>query len=677
MATTQAVMEGGTEYVFPSSELYLKHIIFRGMDKENVYDSILRSERLVDGLSALAIPLEVHDTSTLEKRKKICALYKSMRDKANQTRQYHQTSLKQRLKQFASTIHKLAETPSSFIAMEEQVISSELAKIDTQIVEEISHLAVLLSHKLQLAQKRLLHGSNHCETLRKSLEISKRVMTFGSYLSFETHGRINVRQISRTPAQFARCKKAVIANIKPGVFSGTPYDGIDVVEAFKIENSVLLGDFDKQKKSLRGKSILKGLFSIIDEKQVLNLILYGVDKRFELSEVSQVPKTLKAKIYSDPGKKLAEMLEESNMGFGLPLYMSNYSVSEELKEILKSEDPPKLLVMALCRVIVPQEKSEGGEVFYSKLKDAYEIHNRRLVYPEYILLCKICGGTVQRKSRVGVMSSMDIIHEEIGKISQEEEDIKMNIKNFYEQFWGNINSQIQKQVHPKVIEECESVVEELKEVVEEKKRWIQSISAGSSELKLLLNQFVIILSNGDQGTILERIKLRILLRKLISNHFSINIKSVKYEFTANNQESTPISIQNEFIIIARPYNICKCSLQINFLQFSASLAISFSLLAILSSKSTLCSKSSLYFGITCKCTCRTDCPACSPSCIAYAIPFALWCVFSAFPSLLAVFHNSRISSTLSSWYLATDRKGHTNTCPGTTGLCCSFLLPVT
>ena len=43
--------------------------------------------------------------------------------------------------------------------------------------------------------------------------------------------------------QYPNNKRAATENIKKGFFDGTPYKGVAVLEVYKIENRILLGEF--------------------------------------------------------------------------------------------------------------------------------------------------------------------------------------------------------------------------------------------------------------------------------------------------------------------------------------------------------------------------------------------------------------------------------------------------
>eukprot|EP00826_Nyctotherus_ovalis_P059140 TRINITY_DN819_c0_g1_i12.p1 TRINITY_DN819_c0_g1~~TRINITY_DN819_c0_g1_i12.p1 ORF type:complete len:406 (+),score=83.59 TRINITY_DN819_c0_g1_i12:144-1361(+) len=402
------------------------------------------------------------------------SIAKAREDKCNE--------LKEKLNAFVEKIKKLTEMPESFITQEEQLVASELLHVDTQVAHLVSQLVVLFLNKLQVARSHLSYANEDIGVMRQSLEVTKRILTFSSYLSFETYGKISLRQLSRVPGQFSRCQKAVITNLKAGVIRESAFEEVEVIEAFKLENAVLLEKFEGQKKLLRGRGVLKGLFMVINEKQMFSLVLYGMNKKYSLASVSQIPRTLKQSVYGEAEERINETLKESSSELGLPLYMSNHSVNEEIIDRLQDKNSSQLLILTLCRAIIPQEKNE--EVFYSKLKDLYEIHNPDLVFPEYIFLCKLAKPAILKNN---TLESTKALQQEIKEMEVEEAKVVEAIKSIYEQFWMNISTKVQKKIHPKVIAARSFVINELKQQIEEQKAWINDISSASHELELILN----------------------------------------------------------------------------------------------------------------------------------------------------------------------------------------------
>lgn len=72
-------------------------------------------------------------------------------------------------------------------------------------------------------------------------------MQLNSYLSYVTLGQIQIRQIEKQSERFSRCQKALrersdgMSNIE---------GPMALLEAFKIENKLLLGEFEKYNKAI-------------------------------------------------------------------------------------------------------------------------------------------------------------------------------------------------------------------------------------------------------------------------------------------------------------------------------------------------------------------------------------------------------------------------------------------
>jgi|LauGreDrversion4_2_1035121.scaffolds.fasta_scaffold586661_2 hypothetical protein len=76
-------------------------------------------------------------------------------------------------------------------------------------------------------------------------------MRFASYLSFETHQTATIKKIEKGNMKYNRCQKALMDNSKESFFSKDPimsqyYERLELIEAFKIENNVLLKEFDSR-----------------------------------------------------------------------------------------------------------------------------------------------------------------------------------------------------------------------------------------------------------------------------------------------------------------------------------------------------------------------------------------------------------------------------------------------
>ena len=98
-------------------------------------------------------------------------------------------------------------------------------------------------------------------------------MRFASYLSFETHQTVTLKKIEKGNMKYNRCQKALNDNSKESFFTKDPilslyYEKLELIEAFKIENSVLLKEFDSRLRKSK-ESFLKGLFVPVSKKSII------------------------------------------------------------------------------------------------------------------------------------------------------------------------------------------------------------------------------------------------------------------------------------------------------------------------------------------------------------------------------------------------------------------------
>ncbi len=106
--------------------------------------------------------------------------------------------------------------------------------------------------KLALRFSDLLNRRKKIESIRQGLlhrelratrfvkEISFKLKSFAAYGHFESNGLVMLKHITSHHSQYARCVRAVNENIAPGFFEGSGFDTLNMLEAFKLENSLLL-----------------------------------------------------------------------------------------------------------------------------------------------------------------------------------------------------------------------------------------------------------------------------------------------------------------------------------------------------------------------------------------------------------------------------------------------------
>lgn len=151
-----------------------------------------------------------------------------------------------------------------------------------------------------------------------------------------------------------RCEKALRDNSVKTFFADSQYWDFKLVEAYRIENSIRLAEFE-QKLSRCENAVLKGLFSVIEWDQVPNMVAYGIsDKKpheYYEENVLRVPQSL---ITSCNIPQITKPILEKSKGVDLPFHTSIYSTSKFLKEKLESEDADtgKCYYLLLSRAIV-------------------------------------------------------------------------------------------------------------------------------------------------------------------------------------------------------------------------------------------------------------------------------------------------------------------------------------
>lgn len=117
-------------------------------------------------------------------------------------------------------------------------------QLDKQLIDLIFKVndEVVKKKQLEIIKHEHIKQEMHFNhILQQQLYLIKR---FGAYLQFETHNNITIRRIEHNNLKFQRCQKALNENANNAFFSMdnqlNAYDWIELVEAFKIENSLLL-----------------------------------------------------------------------------------------------------------------------------------------------------------------------------------------------------------------------------------------------------------------------------------------------------------------------------------------------------------------------------------------------------------------------------------------------------
>lgn len=99
--------------------------------------------------------------------------------------------------------------------------------------------------------------------------------SFGLHLVYEGRKRIRLHDLPVDHAQFRRCRKAAVQNIRSDFFKTAGIQGIAVNKVYKIENEFLLENFQEQTVAHPNGKI-KGLFCNVDRKAIETMVVNGM-----------------------------------------------------------------------------------------------------------------------------------------------------------------------------------------------------------------------------------------------------------------------------------------------------------------------------------------------------------------------------------------------------------------
>lgn len=146
---------------------------------------------------------------------------------------------------------------------------------------------LLLQRKqIQMEKSAFVQEENRFSKVR--IELAYQIKRFSAYLTFETHQSVQNRRIDKGNVKFSRCQKALSDNAKEGFYDkNSPMkhvEKLELVDAFKIENQILLKDFETKLRKQKD-SFLKGLFVMVSKKQLLEIILFGFQNVHDKQDV--------------------------------------------------------------------------------------------------------------------------------------------------------------------------------------------------------------------------------------------------------------------------------------------------------------------------------------------------------------------------------------------------------
>lgn len=129
-------------------------------------------------------------------------------------------------------------------------------------------VAIPVQVRLYELQWKSMVGANDCSLCS----------SFALQLESETSGQVRMWRLPPSDAQRKRCVKAATENIKKRFFT-SPEQSLEVLEVYKIENRVLLSNFQRFTTSLAQTTAdikMKGLFCSVPAESVERCVAYGM-----------------------------------------------------------------------------------------------------------------------------------------------------------------------------------------------------------------------------------------------------------------------------------------------------------------------------------------------------------------------------------------------------------------
>jgi len=122
-----------------------------------------------------------------------------------------------------------------------------------------------------------------CDLHRKHLSTARRLGLFALHLEHETRGKIMLKRLPQSHPQYQRCRRAATENVKSDFFAANKqtngrYTGVTVLDVYKIENRLLLKDFQNTSATSEPSKV-KGLFCRVPRKCVERLVVHGAHQR--------------------------------------------------------------------------------------------------------------------------------------------------------------------------------------------------------------------------------------------------------------------------------------------------------------------------------------------------------------------------------------------------------------
>ncbi|KAL3670130.1 hypothetical protein V7S43_004445 [Phytophthora oleae] len=237
------------------------------------------------------------------------------------------------------------------------------------VTSNILQLYALLEAESQYITAWNKREEAKCRDQRALTKLLHQFNSFALQLESETSGQVKMWRLPSSDAQRIRCVKAATENIKKGFLSSP--EALEVLEVYKIDNRVLLNNFQRFTNSLAKSTPdmkIKGLFCNVPTESVERCIVYGMhtsqsrvhdEPQFldsQGAEIKVFNRSLLLQAREDaPGTNMV-FRARSKVSNGTPLQFprrfSRYSTLEEMRtvvNVVEGQTPP-VLFLGLCRV---------------------------------------------------------------------------------------------------------------------------------------------------------------------------------------------------------------------------------------------------------------------------------------------------------------------------------------
>ncbi|KAL4128918.1 hypothetical protein PRIC2_007898 [Phytophthora ramorum] len=323
--------------------------------------------------------------------------------------------------------HFSSEAPPAARALERylqhiQRLEQAYKQYATSNILHISALLEAESHYITAWGKR---EEAKCRDQRALTKLLYQFNSFALQLESETSGQVRLWRLPPTDAQRMRCVKAATENIKKRFFS-SPSSSLEVLEVYKVENRVLLNNFQKFTSSLAQTTAdikIKGLFCSVPAESVERCVVYGMhhvpngesgETRFSDlhgGEVKIFNRSMLLQGHEDaPGTNMAFRARSKATNatpLRFPRRFSRYSTLEEMftsmtapTTLLEDESPP-IQYLGLCRVamgktlrakdptsaLFPEDPSIGTLLYPDE--EEYLVRYPDAVVPEFIIQFRV------------------------------------------------------------------------------------------------------------------------------------------------------------------------------------------------------------------------------------------------------------------------------------------------